>query len=534
MIGEEAHPRLGMGAQVSVADFFGFTKDAAVETRAVLSVDNACVRWEGWGCSLGWLGKALGSSQEAEAWADLLFTTGDIQVNRLMPRHAGRYMQRTIPGLGFNIARYNVGGCGRGDDPFGELRSPKSRGWFAEIEGFLPKQSDEFDWSRDKEQRRFLDLGVARGVDTVELYHNGPMWWMTDSSSSFGGNLARHTDFVSYIAAVAVHARGVWRWPVRSIAPFNEPSAGWWNYPKDQEGCNIDCEGQQRVVRQLRAELKRQNCDSVLVIAASDENQVSTAFRTWAEFTTSGLQDSIGRVNVHSYIGLNPMREKECPGQRAALSHSTSSFGMPLWVSEHGTGDTEGLELAETILEDIHYLRPSAWCYWQPVEHHCSWGFVEADFGGPPAPTDEPRAMPALALPHPKHYVFAHFSHFIRLGCTVLHCSQPWAVAAFCPVRGALVLVLLNVGTAKAQFRLAVPSTFQVGEISSNDDGRFRLEAVLTQPQERRFFVHCDAYFEKEGSAESPEVAVDMDAASVCSIIIPGSLHHPATLLPFT
>ena len=62
----------------------------SLEAEALLRYPPA--RWSGWGCSLSWLGKALGCCREAESWADLLFSTRDVPVSQLWPNFAGPYM----------------------------------------------------------------------------------------------------------------------------------------------------------------------------------------------------------------------------------------------------------------------------------------------------------------------------------------------------------------------------------------------------------------------------------------------------------
>ena len=56
-------------------------------------------RWEGWGVSLAWWANVWGSSPEL---ADLAFSCSDAVS---VPGIA-----RALPGLCFNIARYNLGG----------------------------------------------------------------------------------------------------------------------------------------------------------------------------------------------------------------------------------------------------------------------------------------------------------------------------------------------------------------------------------------------------------------------------------------
>jgi len=469
------------------------------EASAEVLLRHPKVRWEGWGCSLAWCGKALGGCAQADAWADLLFTTRDFDVGRLW-RGLSAAAPRRVPGLGLSVVRYNVGGTGHAEE---ERRSFRSRGWYAEIEGFQPGPASGFDWERDVAQRRFLSLAVERGVDAVELFANAPMWWMTDSKSSFGGNLALPDAFANYLAEVAAHAQSSWHLPVKSVSPLNEPSAGWWRYPHDQEGCNVPAAEQAPLLVKLRGELDRRGLQDVL-IAASDENTPAAALSTWTELRSGAAKGCVGRLNVHAYDGLKPWREAGHPGVRGRLQRCARSDGLPVWMSEHGGGEVDGLGLAQTILEDLCYLRPTAWCYWQLVEHQCSWGFVEARFGQ--------EDTVATALPHPKHYVFAHFSHFLRPGFEMLQCAEPWAAAGFFEPEACLACVLLNSFTATCRLQLRLPGF-------AAPQGR--LEAVFTEPQQGSLLAG--------GAAEALEedgclvVRVEMPPLAVCSLRVPDS-----------
>src|SRR5688500_14602125 len=53
--------------------------------------------WEGWGTSLAWWANVFGARDD---FADIFFTTKSVP-----------YGGRTLPGLGMNIARYNLGAC---------------------------------------------------------------------------------------------------------------------------------------------------------------------------------------------------------------------------------------------------------------------------------------------------------------------------------------------------------------------------------------------------------------------------------------
>lgn len=258
--------------------------------------------WEGWGASLAWWGKAIGTSTFQDTYADLLFTDKDV-----------RFFDRVLPGLGLNIVRYNVGGGGHPGDVAGVTENvPAELPWYKNIEGYwlnwnsTTPTSASWDFSRDANQRAMLLAAKSRGVDKIELFSDSPMWWMMDSKSNAGGNLQswNRRDHARYLASVVKHARDAWGVDVGSVEPFNEPSAGWWQYPKNQEGCNMPKEEQAEVLEYLREEMHARGLDDV-VIAASDENTMTQAIssyeyfkgqRTAAGQATSDLEGQRSRV----------------------------------------------------------------------------------------------------------------------------------------------------------------------------------------------------------------------------------------------
>jgi glycosyl hydrolase family 30 len=113
----------------------------------------------GWGMSLAWEANDLygGGRQPAQIkdpelqgqYLDLLY--GD-PATRLT--------------LGFNVARYNIGG---GDDPTrATMRAD------AQMEGFQAGPAAVFDWTRDAAQRRMLQEAKHRGADIFEAFSVSP------------------------------------------------------------------------------------------------------------------------------------------------------------------------------------------------------------------------------------------------------------------------------------------------------------------------------------------------------------------------
>ncbi|CAM5369834.1 hypothetical protein GCM10010345_25150 [Streptomyces canarius] len=68
---------------------------------AAIAVDPSTTygTWEGWGTSLAWWANVFGARDD---FADIFFTTRNTTYNGT-----------SLPGLGLNIARYNLGACSR-------------------------------------------------------------------------------------------------------------------------------------------------------------------------------------------------------------------------------------------------------------------------------------------------------------------------------------------------------------------------------------------------------------------------------------
>jgi galactan endo-1,6-beta-galactosidase len=399
--------------------------------------------WEGWGCSLAWWGRALGNAKYQELYADLFFTQKTVLV-----------LDRQLPGLGLNIIRYNIGGGGRSDKmgALSEALSDKLP-WYRDIDGFwLDKSNTDpnsaaWNWMRDSRQLAMMQAIVKRGADKVEFFSNAPMWWMSTSNSSAGGALKpeERRDFALYVATVVQRAQKDWGIKVDYITPLNEPSAWWWNFPKEQECCKIPYREQPELLASLREELDKRGLQDV-AITASDENTMREARLTYEYFKTQDVTvngqtrkaaDLVAKVNVHGYAGLKPWRDN---GARQALRASVGD--KTLWQSEYCDGEGSGIVLAQTILEDLTYLRPTAWLWWQPVESKWNWCFVNAKFSD-----DSESGEPTWI--YTKHYVFAQFTRFVRPGDTIVGSSDPNSVVAYDQKRSELKIVTLNYGKAQ-------------------------------------------------------------------------------------
>jgi len=373
--------------------------------------------------SLCWWGNAFGMRDDL---ADLFFTTKAVTVAGV-----------ELPGLGFNIARYNAGGSSRHCYQDVCMKESPHIPEYKQLQGFWvdwrseDPSSSSWNWTADASQRAMLQKAHARGANHLELFSNSPMWWMLSNRNPSGrgelDNLRedRYRDHATYMAVIAERAKQHWGIEFTSVSPMNEPSASWWRANGTQEGCHFTRPAQARLLGDLHAELGKRGLAAA--VAASDECEVHNAIRTWREFDAATRQ-RVGRVNVHGYEGSKAPR---------AELHSVLA-GKRLWSSEYGDGDGSGMEMALNLNLDFNLLHNTAWCYWQALDETDGWGLLKFD----PSTFEVQR-------PEVKFWVLAHYTRHVLPGMIVLDGGENNTVAAYDAAAKSLVLVTANNDTAQ-------------------------------------------------------------------------------------
>ncbi|GAB2742389.1 glycoside hydrolase [Streptomyces bullii] len=382
--------------------------------------------WEGWGTSLAWWANVFGARDD---FADLFFTTKSVT-----------YDGRSLPGLGFTIARYNLGACSWNTVDGASMVASPNIPRFKQIEGYWQDWRNEdpassaWKWTADATQRAMLVKATQRGA-VSELFANSPMWWMclnhNPSGASNGGNNLQSWNYrqhASHLAAVALYARNNWGVNFATVDPFNEPSSTWWTATGTQEGCHMDASVQAAVLPYMRSELDRRGLTGVR-ISASDETSYDLARTTWNSFGSS-TKSLVNQVNVHGYQGSGGRRD-------LLYTDVVTTSRKVLWNSETGDGDGTGRTMASNLLLDFRWLHPTAWCYWQVMDPTAGWGMIKYDGS----------TLQAGAVER-KHYVMAQFSRHIRPGMTILDTGVDYAVAALDRTSRRLVIVALNRSTS--------------------------------------------------------------------------------------
>ena len=393
---------------------------ASADVTTVINAPSNWGTWEGWGTSLAWWAKQFGNRDDL---ADAFFTLKSTTVN-----------SQTLPGLGFNIVRYNAGasswkaiGTERMIESSNIKRSRQIEGFWVDWTSADPSSSS-WDWSVDGNQRSALQKAIARGANRTELFSNSPMWWMCNnhnpSGASDGGeniqswNLEQHA---IYMATIAKAFQDRWGIRFESVDPFNEPTADWWKAAGTQEGCHMSVSTQATIVNYLSSHLSSRGLSTR--IAASDESYYDQALKT-LQTIGSGALSKITRISVHGY--------QYGSGNRGGLRDAAASAQKPVWLNEYGDGVASGENMARYLLQDMRQLRPTAWVYWQVLDGG-GWGLIDAD-----------NDSNTLGSATQKYFVLAQFARHIRPGMRILDAGRDDVVAAYDASASKLVIVAVN------------------------------------------------------------------------------------------
>ena len=374
--------------------------------------------FHGWGASMAWW------AVEAGAW-------DDAKLDRLV------YLITDVDeGLGLTIFRYNIGG---GDQPgHNHMRR------HGDVPGFKASEQAEYDWGQDAAQRRvLLRLNEQIEQPIFEAFSNSPPWWMTISGCASGGeenkdNLKPEMEgaFADYLTEVVRAYDQKWGIRFKTLAPFNEPLAGWWKENGNQEGCNVSVAQQIRVLREC-AKQKRLKGMGWLDLSACDSNSITNGLKAVRGYQKEGVLGLIAQINTHTYFGHEDREE---------MKVFAKQVGKRLWQSESGPLNTNGLShwertmlMAERIVGDINVMEPETWLTWQ-ILGSTDWGYfkqVKHEEGV------RPGARLHTTEPNANFYMMRQFTRFVRPGDVVVRSGEPEEVLIVRTKKGDRVAVVL-------------------------------------------------------------------------------------------
>ncbi|MFJ5830969.1 RICIN domain-containing protein [Streptomyces sp. NPDC093089] len=392
--------------------------------------------FEGWGTALAWFANVTGGWPDAQrnALADALYGAD---------------------GLGFTIARYNIGG---GDSP---ETTPYMRagaavpGWWnrpgAESPDWWdPNNPTHWNPNADANQRWWLTAAKARGADKFEAFSNSAPYFMTNSGLVSGNWNAWHDNlrsdqyerFAAYLSGAMKRAQDATGVTFGTLSPINEPSTNYWGAGGRQEGSHWSTASQANMITTMRAKL---NADGVNTpIAAMDETNPNLFRTNWDAYSTAA-KDAVGKLNTHTYS----------TGGRIGARDIAKGTAKPLWMSEVDLGGSVGqsftdmspaLDLSQRVNEDFRELEPSAWVLWQAVEDYenmtpsrenSNWGLIQTDFTPADAATEPIRK-------NKKYWAMANYTKFVRPGARVINTDNADTFAALRPAGQGAVVVHTN------------------------------------------------------------------------------------------
>jgi len=412
------------------------------EVAVPLRVDlvNPGPQFEGWGTALAWFAHVTGGwpDAERERLADLFYGPD---------------------GLGWTIARYNIGG---GDAP---ETAPYLRVG-ANVPGFWRRPDDAsgrdwwnpddprmWNWEADANQRWWLDAVNRRvGNPIFEAFSNSPPYFMT-VSGKVSGHEDRHSDnlrpgferaFANYLVTVTAELQKRHGITFRTLSPVNEPGTDYWHAANTQEGSHWDPASQARMIDATFEALQASGMQTV--VSAPDETNSHLFVEDWEGYPAT-TRSRIGQLNVHSYGTLH----------QTAVRDIARASGIRLWMSENDTprpGDPEDftgmatpLAFAEHVVADIKRLEPAAWVFWQAIEtlsaidgkKGSNWGLVKADLRA--APDADHKIVVTK-----KYWAMMQFSQHIRPGDRLISVADEDTVGSLSADGHRLVLVHVNPG----------------------------------------------------------------------------------------
>ena len=313
-------------------------------------------------------------------------------------------------GLGLKIFRYNIGG--------GEADNPDCRIWDTSrrTESFyvLNKETGEYeyDFTRDKNARRMLDLAVKYGAEKVILFCNSPHFSMTKSGHASGGlteyssNLPKenYQAFVDYVLTIAdwFVSQG---YPVYAISPINEPQWSWGGEWVGQEGCHYEIDETIEVLELFATEMQKRN--SPYKLSGPESGEMTWAHYRYVErfFASEILNNFCDSFAGHSYWMDTKPEEKEQVGNKFKEDYPDKRYEMSEWCELPLTIDSKtidsGLHMAKIIVDDLTKMNAVSWQSWTAVNGD---GLLDKADG--------------KLVTYNRYYAFKHFTSFIEKGMT--------------------------------------------------------------------------------------------------------------------
>jgi O-glycosyl hydrolase len=335
-------------------------------------------------------------------------------------------------GIGLSCWRFNVGGG----------INPKITNRWRTAETFETAEG-KYDWSRQANERWFLQAAKTRGVPQFLAFVNSPPGRMTRNGLTFctkGDGTTNLKDgyegqFARYLADVLQHFKDAERVNFDYVSPVNEPQWDWDGH--SQEGNRYSNQDIKRVTTALASELKSRGLKTAIALVESgslpDMWQDSPGLtKTYGAKYGDYLNALAGdpaiaplldhRIGYHSY-GSDRLDTQLLQRRQQLMEKMTQFPGWKLWQTEYcvmagpeGKGGNgrdltmkTALDVARLMHLDLTVAGVSAWQWWtsfSPEDYKD--GLIYTNWK---KPGDPETIYPARLL-----WAFGNYSRFVRPG----------------------------------------------------------------------------------------------------------------------
>jgi len=297
-------------------------------------------------------------------------------------------------GIGLSAWRFNIGA--------GLNYSTIQNDWRT-VETFETAQG-VYDWTRQEEERWFLQAAKDRGVDQFIAFVNSPPARMnrngfTNCTDGMGSTNLRNGyegQFATYLVDVLKHFRDEWDITFDYISPVNEPQ--WeWNIGCNQEGNRANNEDIRNIVIALYNELQSQGVETEISIVESgdlrswyqENNNMNTEYGgIFCNYLSELINDDNIKNKIAKHFSGHSYWSDRINGQlledRQPLAFRFSPFfdaEWKYWMTEycvldgpegdggHGRDLTikTAIDVARVIHYDLTMLNANAWQWWTAV-----------------------------------------------------------------------------------------------------------------------------------------------------------------------
>jgi len=316
-------------------------------------------------------------------------------------------------GIGLSAWRFNIGA--------GLNYTTINHSWRT-VETFEVNQNT-YDWSKQEEERWFLQAAKDRGVDQFIAFVNSPPGRMTrngytNCTNGLGSTNLRINfvdQYAKYLVDILKHFRDDGGISFDFISPINEPQ--WeWNSNSNQEGNRAGNDDIKQIIESLYTELYNQNVQTEISIIESGDlrswyQKIQSMESEYGKVYGEYLSDLIADPNINSKIashfcGHSYWSDRivnQLVQDREALYSQIFPFlnnGWNYWMTEYAILDgplgqgghgrdlsiNTALDVARVIHYDLTILHASAWQWWTAVSpEDYKDGLIYTDYMNNPA-----------------------------------------------------------------------------------------------------------------------------------------------------